>query len=38
MTPEQENKAGEFKAIREAVGKTTFLSSIFSDIFSLRFL
>ena len=31
MTPEQQDKADEFKAIREAVGKTTLLSSIFDE-------
>lgn len=31
MTPEQEDKFDEFKAIREAVGKTTLLSSIFDE-------
>ena len=31
MTPEQQNKFEEFTAIREAVGKTTWLSSIFDE-------
>lgn len=31
MTPAQQNKFNEFKAIREAVGKTTLLSSIFDE-------
>ena len=31
MTPVQQNKFDEFKAIREAVGKTKFLSSIFDE-------
>lgn len=31
MTPAQQNKFNEFKAIREAVGKTTFMSSIFDE-------
>lgn len=32
MTPAQQNKFDEFKAIRETVGKTTWLSSIFDEI------
>ncbi len=32
MTPAQQKKFDEFKAIREAVGKTKFLSSIFDEI------
>ena len=32
MTLAQQNKFDEFKAIREAVGKTTWLSSIFDEI------
>ena len=31
MTPAQQNKFDEFKAIREAVSKTTWLSSIFDE-------
>ncbi len=31
MTPEQQEKLDEFTAIREAVGKTTLLSSIFEE-------
>ncbi len=31
MTPEQQDKFDEFQAIREAVGKTTVLSSIFDE-------
>ena len=31
MTPDQQDKFDEFQAIREAVGKTTLLSSIFDE-------